>query len=45
MGNLPDLKGLVIGFAVVCVALGAALVFALPWLWSFIKPWIHALTA
>ena len=45
MGPLPDFKGLVVGFGVVCVVVGAALAFVLPWLWNLIRPWIHALTA
>ena len=32
--------GMIIG-----VAIGVAVAYLVPWLWSFIKPLIHALTA
>lgn len=32
--------------AVVCAsAITAALIFGLPWLWTLLKPWLHAITA
>ena len=34
-----------IGCLVVGIAIGIALAYLVPWLWSFIKPLIHALTA
>ena len=37
-GVIPFLIG-------VCVAVGFVLFVVLPWLWQFVKPWIHALTA
>ena len=39
----------VTGFIIVCLivgaAIGIAIAYLVPWLWSFIKPLIHALTA
>ena len=40
--------GMFLGFAIICMAIGAA-VFAflfwfLPWLWELVKPWLHAIT-
>lgn len=40
-----DFWQFVVVFAAICVGLGAALMVAIPWLWSLIKPLIHALTA
>lgn len=44
-GYLPDFfGGLLIVLAVVCVAVGALLAVGVPWLWSVVKPFIHAVT-
>jgi len=40
-----DFTGLFIGIAIVGGIVGAVLAYGIPWLWSLIKPWIHALTA
>ena len=40
-----DMTGFFIGCLVVGVAIGIAIAYLVPWLWSFIKPLIHALTA
>ena len=37
-GVIPFLIG-------VGVAVGFVLFVVLPWLWQFVKPWIHAMTA
>jgi hypothetical protein len=42
---IPDLKGFFIALIVVGGIVGAALAYGIPWLWSLIKPLIHALTA
>ena len=33
------------GLLIVGAAIGIAIAYLVPWLWSFIKPLIHALTA
>jgi hypothetical protein len=40
-----DFTGLIVFMLVVGAAIGAMLAYVLPWLWSFIKPLLHALTA
>lgn len=40
-----DFTGIFIGIAIVAAAAGAVLAYVIPWLWSLVKPWIHALTA
>lgn len=30
---------------VIGIVIGVALSIGVPWLWGFLKPWIHALTA
>ena len=39
----------VTGFSICClivgIAIGIAIAYLVPWLWSFIKPLIHTLTA
>ena len=42
---IPNLDGLFVAAAVACIAIGVALAYAVPWLWSLPKPLIHALTA
>lgn len=37
--------GLVTFLICVGVAVGFALFVVVPWLWQFVKPWIHVLTA
>lgn len=44
-GYLPDLTGFFAALVVLGVIVGAVLAVGLPWLWSVIKPFIHALTA
>ena len=36
---------IIIGCLIVGAAIGIAIAYLVPWLWSFIKPLIHALTA
>lgn len=43
--NDSDWWGLVIGLVVFGIAIGCALAFGLPWLWSILKPMLHAVTA
>lgn len=45
MFNSDEFAKAIIFLALVCVAIGAALAYALPWLWSVLKPLIHAVTA
>ncbi|MDP2004403.1 MAG: hypothetical protein Q8K45_01895 [Rubrivivax sp.] len=45
MGQLPDFGPLLLWLAAVCVGLGVALAFAIPWLWGVLKPLLHALIA
>lgn len=40
-----DLGGLMTGLLIAGAAIGVVLAYAIPWLWSYIKPIIHALTA
>ena len=40
-----NVTGFIIGCLVVGIAIGIAIAYLVPWLWSFIKPVIHALTA
>lgn len=42
---LPDLKGFFIMLVVVGVLFGVALAYGIPWLWSVLKPLLHAATA
>ena len=49
MGPIPiDLDGFFGGLILFGIALGAiftlVFMFFVPWLWSFIKPWLHAVT-
>jgi hypothetical protein len=45
MGPLPDMKGAILAFAVVCALIGVALAYGVPWLWGLVKPLLHAVTA
>ena len=40
-----DLTPVIIACLIVGIATGIAIAYLVPWLWSFIKPLIHALTA
>ena len=40
-----NVTGFIIGCLIVGVAIGIGVAYLVPWLWSFIKPLIHALTA
>lgn len=40
-----DLGSLMVGLLIAGAVIGVVLAYAIPWLWSFIKPAIHALTA
>ena len=40
-----DMTGFLIACVIVGAVIGVALAYLVPWLWSFIKPLIHALTA
>ena len=40
-----NMTGFIIGCLIVGAAIGIAIAYLVPWLWSFIKPLIHALTA
>ena len=42
-GNI--FEGIVIAMIAVGVAIGFVLFVVVPWLWQFVKPWIHMLTA
>jgi hypothetical protein len=44
---LPDIdfRAMFIALVLAGAAAGAALVLALPWLWSLVKPLLHAVTA
>lgn len=46
MGNFDDLFT---GFVIICALFGAAVMavvfWVVPWLWSLIKPLLHAVTA
>ena len=37
--------GFIIGLLIVGAVFGAVLAYGVPWLWDFIKPIIHSLTA
>jgi hypothetical protein len=39
------LDGLFPAIVVVCIAIGIVAAYVAPWLWSLLKPLIHALTA
>lgn len=41
----PDIDRFIAYLAVVCVIVGVALAFGIPWLWSLVKPLLHAVTA
>jgi len=43
--NSDDFAKSIILLALVCVAIGALLAYAIPWLWSLLKPLLHAMTA
>lgn len=40
--------GLFLGFGLICAGIGAAifavLFWLIPWLWTLVKPWLHAVT-
>ena len=40
-----NVTGFLIACLIVGVAIGIAIAYLVPWLWSFIKPLIHAITA
>ena len=40
-----DMTGFFIACLIVGAAIGIAIAYLVPWLWSFIKPLIHSLTA
>ena len=40
-----DLTPVIIVCLIVGAAIGIAIAYLVPWLWSFIKPLIHSLTA
>ena len=40
-----NVTGFIIGCLIAGAVIGVALAHLVPWLWSFIKPLIHALTA
>ena len=40
-----NVTGIPIGCVIVGVAIGIVIAYLVPWLWSFIKPLIHSLTA
>ena len=40
-----NLTPVIIACLIVGAAIGIAIAYLVPWLWSFIKPLIHALTA
>ena len=40
-----NVTGFIICCLIVGAAIGIAIAYLVPWLWSFIKPLIHALTA
>lgn len=40
-----DLDGIVTMLIVIGVIVGVVLAYGVPWLWDFIKPIIHSLTA
>ena len=40
-----NVTGFIIGCLIVGAAIGIGVAYLVPWLWSFIKPLIHALTA
>ncbi|MCB1909977.1 MAG: hypothetical protein KDH15_21660 [Rhodocyclaceae bacterium] len=47
MGPLPlegAFRAMAIAILAVGIAIGAALFVGLPWLWSLLKPWLHAVT-
>lgn len=39
------MRGLLVALIVIAAAFGAAIAYVVPWLWSLLKPLIHALTA
>ena len=41
---IPDLKGMFVAMAIVCIVIGVALAYAIPWLWDVLKPLLHAMT-
>ena len=40
-----NVTGFIIGCLIVGAAIGIGVAYLVPWLWSFIKPLIHQLTA
>ena len=42
-GNI--FEGLVTAMIALGIAIGFVLFIVVPWLWQFVKPWIHMLTA
>lgn len=40
-----DLGGFLAVVMVIGIVIGLALAYGAPWLWDFVKPWLHALTA
>lgn len=40
-----DLDGLMVGLLIAGVVVGVVIAYAIAWLWYYIKPIIHALTA
>ena len=40
-----NVTGFIVGCLIVGAAIGIAIAYLVPWLWSFIKPLIHTITA
>lgn len=43
-GYLPDLTNFLLGLVLVGVLLGVGIAYAVPAIWSFMKPYIHEIT-
>ena len=40
-----NVTGFIVGCLIVGIAIGVVIAYLVPWLWSFIRPLIHTLTA
>lgn len=44
-GLADELVRLIVAVAVIVASLVIAGTYGVPWLWSLVKPWLHAVTA
>lgn len=42
---MPDMGGLIVILVLLGVGIGVLVTKAIPWIWAFVKPWLHVITA